>query len=287
MDVVDGILPSGDTSRQAPSRSKSNEERMFSQESLARRQQATSGRRKSESLVTEKDLTAAHSQRDLGNDDDKNGSVDEPFQVVQSSPYNSFTRAQLSRNCSSSFRNSTGAAQGRKEAAKRQQQQQQPEQLSDSNNIWAVLAAGSEKEKQKEQQYQQKHESNVDVDGADNRRGKLKATASGGLLQASSKDAKVGANSKAREKFMSEHHREQLEEGPVGETLREKQRRQQYSQSVAAAAAAGGVVVLGSRRDLMKSTGRNLMMKSRRSLSRQSNRKLQSPVEAQATTTAA
>lgn len=123
----------------------------------------------------------------------------------------------------------------------------------------------------------------------ENKRGRLKATTSGGLIQANAKDTNVNV-SKAREKFMSDHHQQNSENAAVMSSLRElreKQRRQQYNQAVAAAAAAG--VGRSSRRDLSSKSnisGKNVSKvggvgppvpppkPKPRSLSRDSNRNL-------------
>jgi hypothetical protein len=133
-----------------------------------------------------------------------------------------------------------------------------------------------------------------DVDGTrgeeeENKRGRLKATPSGGLIQANAKDTNVNV-SKAREKFISDHHQQNSENAAVMSSLRdlrEKQRRQQYNQAVAAAAAAG--VGRSSRRDLSSksnNSGKNVSKvggvgppvpppkPKPRSLSRDSNRNL-------------
>eukprot|EP00529_Nitzschia_sp_RCC80_P002911 CAMPEP_0113456100 /NCGR_PEP_ID=MMETSP0014_2-20120614/8712_1 /TAXON_ID=2857 /ORGANISM="Nitzschia sp." /LENGTH=1108 /DNA_ID=CAMNT_0000347541 /DNA_START=262 /DNA_END=3586 /DNA_ORIENTATION=- /assembly_acc=CAM_ASM_000159 len=120
-----------------------------------------------------------------------------------------------------------------------------------------------------------------DGTGEDDRRGRLKATASGGLIMINAKDKNLGG-SMSRQKFLSEQqkqHQQQAETGMVSSSLREMQRRQQYNQSVAAAAAAAKsgscrFLVGSSRRDLMMTNNNNKTVSSKVTMKAKSKRTL-------------
>jgi Protein tyrosine and serine/threonine kinase len=267
-EVVESKGSNEDLVRRAPGRSKSNDEKIFSKEAIAKQKQSTLGRRKSEILLPQKEAAAARSEIEL-NAKDEADEEEEVFEVVHTQPSSErrFTRGNLSKSRSESFRGLSGAAAGRQEGSKKTNEQNK-QSTGNEDEIFPEFAGSSPKKAQQDQPAE------IEEDDNENRRGKLKATPNGGLIQANSRDLNVGG-SKAREKFISEHQKQQqLENGAVAGSLRDKQRRQQYNQSVAAAAAAGGSR-FGSRRDLTRSSSNRLLKgKSKRSLSRHSSRKL-------------